>query len=64
MFGKNKRTAPATVPAVPNDQYRLKSNGRRVTVLKHLGGGEVHIAMDTVHTCHEDIVNMRDITPA
>ncbi|MFE6416944.1 hypothetical protein PS783_20015 [Streptomyces enissocaesilis] len=62
MFGKSKRTT-ATTPTAPSDQYRLKSNGRRVTLLEHLGGGDVRIAMDSDYP-REDIVSGRDITPA
>ncbi|MFG3410198.1 hypothetical protein [Streptomyces sp. NPDC048142] len=63
MFGKSKRKA-ATTPTAPSDQYRLKATGQRVTLLEHLGGGEVRIAMDTAHVCRDDIVSVRDITPA
>lgn len=63
MFGKSKRTA-ATTPTAQTDQYRLKSTGRRVTVLEHLGGGDVRIAMDSDRIAREDIVSTRDITPA
>ncbi|MEV5131052.1 hypothetical protein AB0K87_11165 [Streptomyces sp. NPDC053705] len=51
-------------PAVQSDQYYLKATGERVTLLEHLGGGDVRIAMDTAHTLRDDIVNARDITPA
>lgn len=63
MFGKSKRTAAST-PTAPSDQYRLKSNGRRVTLLGHLGNGDVRIAMDSGHVTRDDIVSARDITPA
>ncbi|MFE0845293.1 hypothetical protein [Streptomyces rochei] len=63
MFGKRKSTA-ATTPRTPSDQYRLKSNGRRVTLLEDLGGGDVRIAMDSDQILREDIVSARDITPA
>ncbi|NED15794.1 hypothetical protein [Streptomyces sp. SID9124] len=65
MFGKSKRQAATTpAPTVQSDQYRLKSNGRRVTLLEHLGGGDVRIAMDTDCIAQDDIVSVRDITPA
>ncbi|MFD5910257.1 hypothetical protein ACFWHL_16220 [Streptomyces massasporeus] len=63
MFGKRKRTA-ATTTTTPSDQYRLKSSGRRVTVLKDLGNGEVRIAMDSGGITRDGIVRARDITPA
>ncbi|MFF5877385.1 hypothetical protein ACIQ9M_25495 [Streptomyces californicus] len=63
MFGKSKRKA-VTTPTEPSDQYRLKATGQRVTLLEHLGRGEVRIAMDTDRVCRDDIVNARDITPA
>ncbi|MEU1115084.1 MULTISPECIES: hypothetical protein [unclassified Streptomyces] len=63
MFGKNKHKA-ATTPTAQSDQYRLKSNGRRVTVLEHLSGGDVRIAMDSGRITRDDIVSARDITPA
>lgn len=63
MFGKNKRTA-GTAPTAPSDQYRLKSTGRRVTLLGHLGGGDVRIAMDDGDIVRDGIVSARDITPA
>jgi membrane protein implicated in regulation of membrane protease activity len=63
MFGKSKRTA-ATTPTAQTDQYRLKATGRRVTVLEHLSGGEVRIAMDNGRITRDDIVSARDITPA
>ncbi|MFA0844374.1 hypothetical protein [Streptomyces rochei] len=63
MFGKRKSTA-ATTPRTPSDQYRLKSNGRRVTVLEDLGNGEVRIAMDSGDVTRDGIVRARDITPA
>ncbi|WP_420034602.1 hypothetical protein ACN2WE_20765 [Streptomyces sp. cg28] len=63
MFGKSKSKA-ATTPAAPSDQYRLKATGRRVTVLEHLGGGDVRIAMDSGHVTRDDIVSARDITRA
>ncbi|MCX5159981.1 hypothetical protein OOK39_11925 [Streptomyces sp. NBC_00264] len=62
MFGKSKRTT--ATPTAQTDQYRLKSTGRRVTVLEHLGGGDVRIAMDSGRVPREDIVSARDITPA
>ncbi|MEU5799168.1 hypothetical protein ABZ773_01605 [Streptomyces sp. NPDC047804] len=64
MFGKSNRKAVTTPTAQTTDQYRLKSSGRRVTVLEYLGGGDVRIAMDTDHICRDDIVSARDITPA
>ncbi|MFE9200420.1 hypothetical protein ACFYMH_30910 [Streptomyces albidoflavus] len=63
MFRK-KKTAPATAPAAQSDQYRLKSTGQRVTLLEHLGGGDVRIAMDRGRVGRDDIVSARDITPA
>ncbi|NEC17952.1 hypothetical protein [Streptomyces parvus] len=53
-------------PTMPEqtDQYRLKATGQQVTVLEHLDGGEVRIAMDTDHITRDGIVNARDITPA
>ncbi|MFG2677029.1 hypothetical protein [Streptomyces sp. NPDC048445] len=63
MFGKSKRKV-ATTPTAQNDQYRLKSTGRRVTLLEHLGGGDVRIAMDSGRITRDDIVSARDITPA
>lgn len=62
MFRKKKTTAPAT--AVQSDQYRLRSTGQRVTLLEHLGGGDVRIAMDRGRAGRDDIVSARDITPA
>ncbi|MFB8417398.1 hypothetical protein ACFC63_18010 [Streptomyces albidoflavus] len=62
MFRRKKTTAPA--PAVQSDQYRLRSTGQRVTLLEHLGGGDVRIAMDRGHVWRDDIVSARDITPA
>ncbi|MFE0142196.1 hypothetical protein [[Kitasatospora] papulosa] len=63
MFGKSKRTTVTTSTA-RSDQYRLKSTGQRVTLLEHLGNGDVRIAMDTDRICRDDIVSARDITPA
>ncbi|MFI9497861.1 hypothetical protein ACIG92_08320 [[Kitasatospora] papulosa] len=64
MFGKSKRPT-ATVPAAqPSDQYRLKRTGQQVTLLEHLRGGEVRIAMDTDDMLRDDIVSINDITPA
>jgi hypothetical protein len=63
MFGKRKSKSTATFTP-PSDQYRLKSNGRRVTLLTDLGNGNVRIAMDDDYVCHEDIVSIHDITPA
>jgi hypothetical protein len=63
MFGKRKSTA-ATTASTPSDQYRLKSNGRRVTVLEDLGNGEIRIAMDSGDITRDGIVRARDITPA
>ncbi|TXS78675.1 hypothetical protein [Streptomyces sp. sk2.1] len=63
MFGKcNRTTTP--IPAAQSDQYRLKSTGQRVTLLEHLSGGDVRIAMDTEHITRDAIVSARDITPA
>ncbi|MFJ2584039.1 hypothetical protein [Streptomyces sp. NPDC087538] len=62
MFRKSKRTT--ATPTAQTDQYRLKSTGRRVTVLEHLGGGDVRIAMDSGRITREDIVSARDITRA
>ncbi|WP_228994396.1 hypothetical protein [Streptomyces sp. DH8] len=64
MFGKHKTTTAPTVAPAQSDQYRLKTTGRQVTLLRHLGNGNVRIAMDTGRVCREDIVNARDITPA
>ena len=61
MFGKRKA---ASTPTAPSDQYRIKATGRRVTLLEHLGGGDVRIAMDSGRITREDIVSARDITPA
>ncbi|MFD9781901.1 hypothetical protein ACFWZS_34125 [[Kitasatospora] papulosa] len=63
MFGKNKR--PTVTPtAQPSTQYRLKRTGQQVTLLEHLRGGEVRIAMDTDDMLRDDIVSIDDITPA
>ncbi|WP_331731774.1 hypothetical protein OG298_45065 (plasmid) [Streptomyces sp. NBC_01005] len=62
MFGKKSKAA--TTPAAQSDQYRLKATGQRVTVLGHLSGGDVRIAMDSGHITRDDIVSARDITPA
>ncbi|MFJ1740557.1 hypothetical protein ACIOG4_17990 [Streptomyces microflavus] len=65
MFGKSKsKSKVATTPTAPTDQYRLKATGQRVTVLEHLSGGDVRIAMDSGRICRDDIVSSRDITPA
>lgn len=61
MFGKRKA---ATTPATQSDQYRLKSTGRRVTLLERLSDGDARIAMDSDHITRDDIVSARDITPA
>lgn len=63
MFGKRNRTA-TPAPAAQSDQYRLKSTGQRVTLLEHLSGGDVRIALDTPYITRDDIVSARDITPA
>ncbi|MGX2994529.1 hypothetical protein JNUCC64_09560 [Streptomyces sp. JNUCC 64] len=65
MFGKRKRetTTPA-IPTAQSDQYRLKDSGRQVTLLEHLGDGDVRIAMDSGNVTRDDIVSARDITPA
>ncbi|MFE7360678.1 hypothetical protein [[Kitasatospora] papulosa] len=64
MFGKSKRTTVTIPAAQPSDQYRLKRTGQQVTLLEHLRGGEVRIAMDTEGTLRDDIVSADDITPA
>jgi len=66
MFGNRKRKTPAcsAVPNEPNDQFRLKATGQRVTLLSHLGNGEVKIAMDTEYITRDAIVSVHDITPA
>jgi hypothetical protein len=63
MFGKSK-PKPTATPTTQSDQYRLKSTGQRVTLLRHLSGDGVRIAMDTNRSCREDIVSIHDITPA
>ncbi|MEU2413961.1 hypothetical protein AB0D68_08710 [Streptomyces sp. NPDC048212] len=63
MFGKKRPTA-TTPTTQPSTQYRLKRTGQQVTLLEHLGNGEVRIAMDTDRICRDDIVSARDITPA
>jgi len=64
MFGRSNRHTATSPTAQTTDQYRLKSTGRRVTVLEHLGGGDVRIAMDSDHITRDHIVSARDITPA
>ncbi|MFD8839828.1 hypothetical protein [Streptomyces griseofuscus] len=61
MFDKRKAT---TTPTTHSDQYRLKTTGQQVTLLEHLGNGEVRIAMDSHHTTRDGIVSAHDITPA
>ncbi|MEV5204366.1 hypothetical protein [Streptomyces sp. NPDC053720] len=58
------RKTATTTPTARSDQYRLNATGRRVTLLEHLGGGDVRIAMDSGRITREDIVSARDITPA
>ncbi|MFJ5294379.1 hypothetical protein [Streptomyces sp. NPDC088348] len=43
---------------------KRKATGHRVTVLEHLGGGDVRVAMDSARITRDDIVRARDITPA
>ncbi|MFI9622133.1 hypothetical protein ACIG8S_24805 [[Kitasatospora] papulosa] len=64
MFGKSKRPTVTTPAAQPSDQYRLKRTGQQVTLLEHLRGGEVRIAMDSDDMLRDDIVSADDITPA
>ena len=63
MFGKKRPTA-TTPTTQPSTQYRLKRTGQQVTLLEHLRGGEVRIAMDTDDMLRDDIVSINDITPA
>ncbi|MFD9782223.1 hypothetical protein ACFWZS_34665 [[Kitasatospora] papulosa] len=63
MFGKNKRPT-GTPTAQLSTQYRLKRTGQQVTLLEHLRGGDVRIAMDTDDMLRDDIVSIDDITPA
>ncbi|MFJ3344153.1 hypothetical protein ACIPPN_09995 [Streptomyces diastaticus] len=64
MFRKKKTATPAPAAGTQSDQYRLRSTGQRVTLLEHLGGGDVRIAMDRGRAVRDDIVSARDITPA
>src|SRR5690242_12620260 len=56
MFGRKRPTATTTPTTQPSDQYRLKRTGQQVTLLEHLRGGEVRIAMDTDDMLRDDIV--------
>ncbi|MFD9757970.1 hypothetical protein [[Kitasatospora] papulosa] len=64
MFGKSKRPTVTIPAAQSSDQYRLRRTGQQVTLLEHLRGGDVRIAMDTDDMLRDDIVSIDDITPA
>ncbi|MFD0074287.1 hypothetical protein ACFVIY_17820 [Streptomyces sp. NPDC127166] len=64
MFGRKSKTTAYSAPSHPDDNWRLKSTGQRVTILRRLGNGDVKVAADSDGILREDIVSARDITRA